>query len=240
MLRYNSEAYTRYKDGYPRFWYRIRGQKVLKMLKPRSGDRILEIGCDTGWMVRKLMGYSENVVGIDINDAGLRIANTRNTLCMDITNMGFRDSSFDKIVCLHTIEHVQEVNRAFEEMCRVLKPTGSILLIYPSEIIRGISAVGSAWALCPSVSKAGEVHIHSLSKARELHIHRFYPRKISKLIAGNGLRPKGSIMYMDPWPSYLTVLEKGKQAEKEPNLDVQGSESIDHAWIRNRYSESFA
>jgi len=36
--------------------------------------------------------------------------------------MGFSDSSFDKIVCLHTLEHVQEINKAFEEMARVLKP----------------------------------------------------------------------------------------------------------------------
>ncbi len=209
MARYNEE-YARYGDGYPRFWYRIRGQKVLKMLKPKTDDRILEIGCDTGWLVRKLMDYSENVVGIDINDAGLKIANMRNLLCMDITNMAFPDDFFDKIVCLHTIEHVQEINEAFEEMSRVLKPTGIIILIYPFEIIRGISAMGSGWALRPSISKAGELHIHSLSRARELHIHKFYPGKINRLIAGNGLRSKGSTIFMDPWLSYLTVLGKKK------------------------------
>jgi len=239
MVRY-SEIYARYEDSYPRFWYRIRGQKVLEMLKPKPSDRILEIGCDTGWLVRKLMGYSESVVGIDINDAGLKIANMRNLLCMDIADMGFRDNSFDKIVCLHTIEHVQSINRALEEMSRILKPTGNILLIYPFEIIRGISAMGSAWALCPSISKAGELHIHCLSKARKLHIHKLYPSKITKLVEGNGLSPIGSVMFMDPWPSYLTILERREQVRKHYNFDVQGSESVDHVWIRNRYAESFA
>ena len=164
----------------------------------------------------------------------------RDLLCMDIANMGFRDSSFDKIVCLHTIEHVQEINEAFEEMSRVLKPTGTILLIYPFEVIRGISAMGSAWAIRSSVSKAGELHIHSLSKARELHVHKLYPRKISKLVEGNGLCPKGSVMFVDPWLSYLTILEKRELTKEHYSSDAQGSESIDHVWVMSRYGESFA
>lgn len=208
MMNYNSEAYARYEDSHPRFWHKIKGRKVLEMLKPEANDRILEIGCDTGWLARKLMDYSKNVVGIDVNDAGLKIADMRNLLCMDAANMGFADNSFDKIVCLHTIEHVQEINRAFEEMSRVLKPSGSILLIYPFEIIRGICAMGSAWTVSSSISKAGELRIHSISEARKQHLNKLSPRKISKLIAGNGLCPKGSMMFMDPWPAYLTMLEK--------------------------------
>ena len=208
MVHYNCEAYARYEDSHPRFWHKIKGRKVLEMLKPKTDDRILDIGCDTGWLVRKLMGYSKNIVGIDVNSAGLKIANTQNLLCMDVVNMGFSDSSFDKIVCLHTIEHVQEINKAFEEMARVLKPSGGILLIYPFEIIRGICAMGTAWTVSSSISKAGKLHIHSISKARKQHIHKLYPRKISKLVGENGLRPKGSIMFMDPWPACLTILEK--------------------------------
>jgi len=197
MMNYNSEAYARYEDSHSGFWNEIRGRKVLEMLKPEANDRILEIGCNTGWLVRKIMDYSKDVVGIDVNSAGIEIANMQNLICMDAANMGFSDNSFDKIVCLHTIEHVQEINRAFEEMSRVLKPSGSIILIYPFEIIRGMCAIGGALAMCSSVLKS-----------RELHINKLSPRKINKLIAGNGLRPKGSMMFMDPWPAYLTMLEK--------------------------------
>ena len=199
MMNYNSEAYARYEDSHSSFWNEIRGRKVLEMLKPEASDSILEIGCNTGWLVRKLMDYSKDVVGIDVNSAGIEIANMQNLMCMDAANMGFSDKSFDKIVCLHTIEHVQEINQMFEEMSRVLKPSGIILLIYPFEIIRGMCAIGGALAMCSSILKA-----------RELHIHKLYPRKISKLVAGNGLRPKGSIMFMDPCPAYLTILEKRK------------------------------
>ena len=196
-MDYNSEAYAKYEDSHSRFWNEIRGRKILDMLKPEANDRILEIGCNTGWLVRKIMDYSKDVVGIDVNSAGIEIANMPNLICMDAANMGFSDNSFDKIVCLHTLEHVQEINKAFEEMSRVLKPSGIIILIYPFEIIRGMCAIGGALAMCSSVLKA-----------RELHLNKFSPRKISKIIAGNGLCPKGSMMFMDPWPAYLTVLKK--------------------------------
>ena len=73
MLDYNSEAYARYEDSHPGFWNRIRGEKVPEFLRPETGDRVLEIGCNTGWLVRKIMGYSDNVVGVDINFAGLKV-----------------------------------------------------------------------------------------------------------------------------------------------------------------------
>ena len=228
MVRYD-EVYAKCEDSHPGFWDRMRGRKVLEMLKPKADDRILEIGCNTGWLVRKLMDYSKNVVGIDVNIAGLRMANMRNLLCMNIANMGFPDDSFDKIVCLHTLEHVHEINQAFEEMSRVLKPSGSILLIYPFEIIRGMCAMRSAWTV-----------YRSIIKASELHVHRLYPRKISKLVEGNGLCPKGSIMFMDPVPAYLTILEKRNQVEEHYNFDARGPESIDHVWVMSRYGESFA
>ena len=46
------------------------------MLNMKNGDRVLEVGCNTGWLVRELRRYSDNVIGIDINFAGLKIANT--------------------------------------------------------------------------------------------------------------------------------------------------------------------
>jgi ubiquinone/menaquinone biosynthesis C-methylase UbiE len=226
MVRYD-ETYARYEDSHPGFWSKIRTQRILEMLNMRNGDRVLEVGCNTGWLVRELRRYSDNVIGIDVNFAGLKIGNTQNLICMDATNMAFPNSSFDKIVCLHTIEHIPRVDMALDEMSRILKPEGSIVLVYPFEIIRGMFAVGGALAMCSSIAKA-----------RELHLHKLYPGKISKMIAGNGLRPKGSIMFLDPWPAFLTVLEKKETLEKDFDLDVQYPKSTQYVWTRNRYAES--
>lgn len=202
IILYNEE-YTRYEYSYPiLFWNKIRAGKVLKALKPKTNDIILDIGCGSGGLVRQLMEHSQNVFGIDINHSALKRANMQNLLCMDTVDIGFPDSSFDKITCVHSIEHVQGIGIALKEMSRILKPTGLILLIYPFEIIRGISAIGTALAISGSISKA-----------RELHIHKLYPRKINGLIAGNGLSFIRSNMFLDPWPAFLTILKKDKDKE---------------------------
>ena len=116
---------------------------------------------------------------------------------MDAIDTGFPDSFFDKIVCVHTIEHIQEISKAFEEMSRILKPTGLILLMYPFEIIRGINAIVDALVMSGPISKA-----------RKMHIHKLYPRKIVKQIAGKSLVHVKSNFFFDPWPAYLTILKK--------------------------------
>jgi SAM-dependent methyltransferase len=50
---------------------------------------------------------------------------------MDMTDVPFRDGSFDLIVCVHVLEHVPDDRRAIREMVRVLKPGGVALLLVP-------------------------------------------------------------------------------------------------------------
>ena len=205
-----NEVYARSitsQDWFTGFRNKIRARKVLKVLKPDSNDRILEIGCNTGHLIKELIVHSHNVIGIDINHAALKIANIPNLFCMDIADMGFSDNSFDKIVCIHTIEHVHKIERAFEEMARVLKPGGSILLTYPFEIIRGMGSMRDTLRTCSSKWHA-LVTCSFISKARQLHIYKLSPRKISKIIEGSILMLTGSSMILDPWPSYLTILKK--------------------------------
>jgi len=49
----------------------------------------------------------------------------------DITNLSFKDSSFDIICCIHVLEHVVNDNKAMHEMCRILKKDGFALLDVP-------------------------------------------------------------------------------------------------------------
>lgn len=49
----------------------------------------------------------------------------------DITAIPEKDSSFDLIVCYHVLEHVIEDKKAMQELYRVLKPTGKLLVQTP-------------------------------------------------------------------------------------------------------------
>ena len=55
-------------------------------------------------------------------------------------------------------------------MSRVVRPGGSVMLVYPAEPVRGLYAVPSAVIL----------HGNPL-RARQVHCHRFTPRRMAKL-----------------------------------------------------------
>ena len=50
---------------------------------------------------------------------------------VDITNIQFRDDSFDAIICNHVLEHIIDDRKAMAELYRVLKPSGWAILQVP-------------------------------------------------------------------------------------------------------------
>jgi SAM-dependent methyltransferase len=50
---------------------------------------------------------------------------------MDMTDVPFKDGTFDLIVCVHVLEHVEDDRQAMREMVRVLKPGGVAMLLVP-------------------------------------------------------------------------------------------------------------
>jgi len=50
---------------------------------------------------------------------------------LDITNIPFKDDSFDAILCSHVLEHIADDRKAMHELFRVLKPRGWAILQSP-------------------------------------------------------------------------------------------------------------
>jgi SAM-dependent methyltransferase len=110
-------------------------------LVPRGG-LILDVGCAESLLSHELIARGFRVVGIDIRDYPFK--NKRMLfLKRNIMDTGLPDSIFDAIVIVSTIEHVglesygQTVKdtdgdlRAMNELTRILKPQGIIILTTP-------------------------------------------------------------------------------------------------------------
>ncbi len=50
---------------------------------------------------------------------------------IDITKIPFQAQSFDFVICNHVLEHVPDDNKALEEIHRILKPNGHVILQTP-------------------------------------------------------------------------------------------------------------
>ena len=50
---------------------------------------------------------------------------------VDITRIQFIDSSFDAVICIHVLEHIQDDKKAIDELYRIIKPGGWALIVIP-------------------------------------------------------------------------------------------------------------
>ena len=171
--------------------------KIHEHLAPRRRDKILEVGCRRGLLVKKMQELGVDAYGIDINPQAIAHGTAKNLTVADATCLPFADASFNKIYSIHTIEHIPNVRKALQEMERVLIPGGTIMLVYPAEIIRGMFALSAA-----------VIVYKKPSLCRAIHIHKLFPKKIKELIQGLKLEYVESHFPVLLLPQFLTVLQK--------------------------------
>lgn len=117
--------------------------KVADYLKEISKDKIiLDAGCGTGKFLKVLEKNANQYIGIDLSNNQLtkskEKSNNENSkfICSNLSEISLEDYSVDLIVCswvLGTITNIDERNSALNELKRVLKNNGTIILIENAE-----------------------------------------------------------------------------------------------------------
>lgn len=108
----------------------------LQALTPLEGRIVVDVGCGTGALVRALAGQGAQAIGIEANDAPLRVAESLGggryvkgvgqTLPLD-------DQSADVVVFIFSLHHVpvDQQRQALAEARRVLRPGGRVHVAEP-------------------------------------------------------------------------------------------------------------
>lgn len=172
-------------------------QRVQRYLNLQPQDKVLEIGCGRGYTTKKVQRIAPQTFGIDLNAKAVQNGVAENMRVMNAESLEFADNTFDKIYSFHTIEHIPNITKALGEMARVLKPGGSIMLVYPAEPIRGMFSMFAAAVLLKNPFRSREIHLHKLS-----------PRIIQQLISGFPLEHAQSSFSLFWLPEFRTILRK--------------------------------
>jgi len=162
--------------------YRQLQERCVDKLKIRDKERVLCIGVGTGNEIPHILHRNKNVsiVGVDYSCTALQRANRKalalgkkiQLLIMDARHLDFAAGSFDKVLCIHVMDFVEENGKVTNEILRVLKPGGQFVITYPS------AKEGPRLGI--NLLKGG---IHHSVNSREDHI-RSILRLLAQMLAG--------------------------------------------------------
>jgi len=184
---------------------RQRAKIVIRLLKPKSGERILDAGCGIGDYSFELAAkYGCLVVGIDIDNEDIKLATKMAKKARlskvtfiegDITNLPFPDNMFDKIIILDVIQSIPDDKKVLNELFRIIKKGGNLIITtshvdkmeeYSSQQLKDYS--GKQLQISGGRVRNG-YSFHYLSKLLNdvgfnVVEHRYYVKKFTKEVGG--------------------------------------------------------
>ncbi len=123
-------------DGFYEYNPRPHGsqEKLVALLgRPR---RVLDVGCSTGYLARRIQSRGATVVGLEIDE---RAAEQARRFCeavhvgdVETMELPFEPASFDGVVCGDIIEHLRDPQRFLSRLRPLLTPDGRLVLSTPN------------------------------------------------------------------------------------------------------------
>jgi len=104
---------------------------ILRILEKQQIEKpkILEIGAGDGYMSKLLSKAGYDVTSTDPSPRMPLEFDVHN---MNVNNLEFEDSSYDIVISSNVIEHIDDLEKAFSEMKRVLKNEGVMIHAVPT------------------------------------------------------------------------------------------------------------
>jgi methionine biosynthesis protein MetW len=171
---------------YDLYW-QDKGDKVdrqrLELLASHvaAGERVLQVDCGPGWLPEMLQARGARVVATDLSGVAVERARARGVdarQCdLDDGPLPFADAQFDVVVSDSQLEHRVDHEHALDEIVRVLRPGGRLILLLPNTAHWRVRL----WLL------AGRFPYASNTPTDPLHLRFFTLPETRELLAGRGL-----------------------------------------------------
>jgi len=118
--------------------------RILAILEPPTGGKILEVGIGTGIHAQRLLQVKKSLkyYGVDLSREMLEIAEERlrgkgteaKLILANGENLPFQNNYFDSAFMSGSLHHFSDPQKGVEELVRVLKPGGRFAIVEPNWI----------------------------------------------------------------------------------------------------------
>lgn len=175
------DAYYEQSGFLIRWIERRRLRAIRRLIAPRPGERLLEVGCGGGHVLRLFPECS--LTGVDVSGEMIARAH-RNLSGIPVTlhkgelrDLELESGSFDAVVCSEVLEHVVDPQEVLSQIHRLLPHEGRVVVTLPNDrlvtgVKRGIRRSGLS--LLPPfrrISWGGDhyhLHVWSIAEMREM------------------------------------------------------------------------
>jgi demethylmenaquinone methyltransferase/2-methoxy-6-polyprenyl-1,4-benzoquinol methylase len=136
FYKYLSTVYDRVN---PFIWNEEMRAEALALLDLDEDDRVLDVGCGTGFGTEGLLQYTDDVHGLDQSSHQMAKAFEKfgrtdrvNFYRGDAERLPFAENSFDAVWSSGSIEYWPNPVDALAEFRRIVEPGGSVLVVGPN------------------------------------------------------------------------------------------------------------
>lgn len=117
--------------------FRVRRKIFFYFIKKhtRPGARVLDFGCGSGYFVGELQNYGYDAFGVDFEKEAIEYGLSSGVKNLTIGNgdkIEHIDANFDAILALDVLEHIKDEKPVVQELIRVLRPGGAIIISVPA------------------------------------------------------------------------------------------------------------
>ena len=109
--------------------------KIIKNIVKTPHQNLLDVGCGNGHLLAPFVSL-QNCYGVDLEETSLLLAKSKGitTYCTNLEReaIPFEPNFFDLIICSEVIEHVCNTDNLLNEINRVLKKNGYLILTFPN------------------------------------------------------------------------------------------------------------
>ncbi len=139
MYDWSAGAYERIKGFIPSEEQWFLGIPLARSLELVPAPLVLDVATGTGRLPRALLrqpSFEGRIIGLDLSRGMLRqavrrtaqFANRLTFICQGASSLPFLDNTFDAVTCLEALEFTPDPHHVLEELVRVLRPGGVLLL----------------------------------------------------------------------------------------------------------------